>query len=694
MKRSFIKKAVAALTVLAVSAGLLFCAGCAGVTAGSGGGLAAVSAGKRAKKQMDEYLKKPETFPFSFTYDGKFVQGFGGDAFEKKSDTETEEADGVRRETVFVHKASGAEFRVDSKTYKAFDAFEWTVYITNTTAEMTGVFAKINACDAKFKGRKPLLKGINGDLGDMYAPYEIDLATMPVVRNSTSGRPTHGSFPYFNLEYGGGGTFVAVGWPGCWRAEFVCEEKNVVSVRAGQNEIETCLQPGETVRTPLVAFLRYNGRDEQENMNLWRRWFIECNMRKDTSGNVIQPVSGWGSVIQGYTTDMLLRTYESYKANGVDLDYMWLDAGWYVNAAGGTCSWPETGMWKVNESMFPDKFADVTKFLHENGGKAMLWFEPEVVRLNKKAFLKANPDFKEEWMLGTAAAGSWLEGQLLDLGNPELRAWLENRIFTVIDEGGIDMYRQDFNVDPAMVWAYCDYDGLGVARTGITENRYVQGYLRFWDDILERYPDMTIDSCASGGGRNDLESLRRAVPLHESDFWDGNPDGYIERQAVLTSLPAWIPYFKLEIHSGEEISEYHLRACLAPWTNFNVSALSKDTNWANVRKVKSEKERIGDLYYGNFYRLTDFSKAADAWRAFEYAATDGSRAAVICFRGPESETEAMTLKLRGLNALAVYDVKDCDGRINMTAFGWELMAGLKVSLPDKATSAMIFVDGK
>jgi len=688
IKKLFILPSLVLAAVFAFSA--LAGTGCAR----SGSAKATPGAGRKAKKQMEEYLKNPETFPFSFTYDGRDVKGFGKDEFEKKSETSKEEAGGTRTETVFVHKASGAEFRVDAKTYAKFDALEWTVYITNNTQETTGVFAKINACDAEFKGRKPLLKGINGDLGDMYAPYSIDLSTMPVVRNSASGRPTHGNFPYFNLEYGGGGTFVAIGWPGCWRAEFICTEKNTVSFRAGQNEIETCLRPGETVRTPLIAFLRYNGRDEQENMNLWRRWFIDCNMHRDTRGQVIPPVSGWGSVVQGYTTDMLLRTYESYKANGVKLDYMWLDAGWYVNSNGGTCSWPETGMWKVNESMFPDKFADVTKILHENGSKAMLWFEPEVVRLNKKAFLKANPEFKEEWMLGTAAAGSWLEGQLLDLGNPELREWLENRVFTVIDEGGIDMYRQDFNVDPAPVWAYCDYDGKGVARTGITENKYVQGYLRFWDDILERYPDMTIDSCASGGGRNDLETLRRAVPLHESDFWDGNPDGYIERQAVLTSLPAWFPYFKLEIHSGEEISEYHLRACLAPWTNFNVSAFSKDTNWANVRKVKGEKDRIGDLYYKDFYRLTEFSKAGDAWRAFEYCETDGSRAAVVCFRGPDSGENTQTLKLRGLNALAAYDVKDCDGRINMTAFGWELMAGLKVSLPEAATSAMIFVDRK
>jgi alpha-galactosidase len=31
-------------------------------------------------------------------------------------------------------------------------------------------------------------------------------------------------------------------------------------------------------------------------------------------------------------------------------------------------------------------------------------------------------------------------------------------------------------------------------------------------------PQLRIDSCASGGRRNDLETMRRAVPLWRSDY--------------------------------------------------------------------------------------------------------------------------------------------------------------------------------
>ena len=48
-----------------------------------------------------------------------------------------------------------------------------------------------------------------------------------------------------NLEYGGGGTFIAIGWPGCWKADFRSGQAGVVTVKAGQNPFID--RPRETV---------------------------------------------------------------------------------------------------------------------------------------------------------------------------------------------------------------------------------------------------------------------------------------------------------------------------------------------------------------------------------------------------------------------------------------------------------------
>ena len=87
----------------------------------------------------------------------------------------------------------------------------------------------------------------------------------------------------------------------------------------------------------------------------------------------------------------------------------------------------------------------------------------------------------------------------------------------LIKELGVGAYRQDYNFPPLRYWR----ENESFDRQGINENLYVQGYLRFWDTLLERNPGLWIDSCASGGRRNDLETMRRGVPLHPTDYGYG-----------------------------------------------------------------------------------------------------------------------------------------------------------------------------
>lgn len=45
------------------------------------------------------------------------------------------------------------------------------------------------------------------------------------------------------------------------------------------------------------------------------------------------------------------------------------------------------------------------------------------------------------------------------------------------------------------------------------EIRHIEGYLAWWDELRRRHPGLMIDSYASGGRRNDLESLLLGVGL-------------------------------------------------------------------------------------------------------------------------------------------------------------------------------------
>ena len=102
---------------------------------------------------------------------------------------------------------------------------------------------------------------------------------------------------------------------------------------------------------------------------------------------------------------------------------------------------------------------------------------------------------------------------MLDLSQKDCCDYLIKKIGDVIEEAHIKVYRQDYNFMPHSIWQAADADD----RRGATENLYVQGYLRFWDALKERFPDLVIDSCASGGRRIDLETAKRSVVLHRCD---------------------------------------------------------------------------------------------------------------------------------------------------------------------------------
>src|SRR6202011_2481771 len=94
-------------------------------------------------------------------------------------------------------------------------------------------------------------------------------------------------------------------------------------------------------------------------------------------------------------------------------------------------------------------------------------------------------------------------------------------------------------------------------RRGITQIRHVTGFLAFWDELRRRHPNLLIDCCASGGRRNDVEAMRRAVPLWRSDDF-GDPVG---QQCQTYGISLWLPYHG----SGMSPTDpYALRSAMFP----------------------------------------------------------------------------------------------------------------------------------
>ena len=245
-------------------------------------------------------------------------------------------------------------------------------------------------------------------------------------------------------------------------------------------------------------------------------------------------------------------------------------------------------------------------------------------------------------------------------------------------------------MDPLDYWNAKDVPG----RSGMTQVKHVAGHLAFWDELRKRHPHMWIDSCASGGRRNDLETMRRSIPLLRSDY-QFEPTG---NQCHTYGISLWFPYYGTGVgpqntNDGAWGSgQYVVRSSLAPSYASSVDVgTASEGDWALLRTMNDEFVRIqDDLLYSDFYPLTEFSLEDDVWMAFQFDRPAAGSGAILVFRRPDAAATTMQLTLHGLDAGSQYRIEDFDLASSELLSGKSLMQkGLEVSLSDAPASAIL-----
>jgi alpha-galactosidase len=612
--------------------------------------------------------------PFSFVYgDQHSEQIFSSWPVAQSS----RELDKNRTEVTltWTDPKTGLQVRCVAVDYRDFPAIEWTLYFKNTGRQDTPVISDIQALDAGFQRGQHgefLLHHFAGSQAnsDDYRPLEMVLHPRSDNRFSPHGgwSSSH-AWPYYNLEWGGQGVIIAIGWPGKWLSKFQRDDKQNLRIAAGQEVTRFKLLPDEEVRSPLMALVFWKGGDWIRAQNIWRRWLIAHNMPRP-GGKLPPPMlcggsSGQFNEMTGANEENQKLFIKRYLDNGVKIDFWWMDAGWYVNKTG----WPNVGTWEVDRVRFPSGLRAITDYAHSRGTKALVWFEPE--RVTPGTWIYEN---KKEWLLG--ADGNQ---KLLYYGIPEAHKWMSDHVLKLMKDEGIDIYRQDFNFGPIDYWRNNDAPD----RKGITEIKHCTGYLAYWDELRRGNPDMLTDECASGGRRNDLESMRRAVPLHKSDM------NYGDREAKHTQfygLAMWNPYFATGIGGTDA---YSFRTGYACVLGLGFDMRRDDLDFVAIRRYVDEWREVAVNYYGDFYPLTAWHYGGDAWMAWQFDRPEEGQGVVQAFREPRSPYTSAQFKLRGLEEGTVYTVRNHDEASAVDLKGADLMNGLSVVIRDKPGAAVI-----
>ncbi|MCE5257725.1 MAG: alpha-galactosidase [Chloroflexi bacterium] len=632
----------------------------------------------------DGLLANPQALPVTFMLDGVPLRGIPA-AWRPRVSTRRVDANILERAYKGKDPASGLSLRVICTIYQDFPVVEWVAEVANRGAGKSPLISGLQALDAEFAGANAQLEHCNGDFYNA-AGYAAELSPLApdetLVYAPNGGRPSDGAFPYYRLMFAGKGLTLAIGWPGQWEASF-SGTTHGAHIRAGQQLLSARLEPGEAIRTPRISLLAWEG-DRERSINLWRRWYL-AHILPRPDGRPLQPLlvgcaPGDGEEFTASTEANQVAWQDLHAQRGLSYDVWWIDAGWYPCwYTNHERKWWHTGDWRPDPERYPNGLKPVSAHLEQRGAKLLVWFEPERVHHDTRLEVE-----HPEWLLRVAKS----DNRLLNLGDPACRRWLTDHVCKLIEDNGIRIYRQDFNFEPLDFWRANDAPD----RQGMNENLHVQGYLQYWDDLLARNPGLWIDSCSSGGRRNDLETMRRSVPLHYTDF------GYGEHPIKLAfhhRMHEWLPYFKEAALSWDQSGPVRYDAAIDPFSYYCAMApmlfptfdvRRDDLDYALAVKMAAIWRKAAPyILYGDYYALSVFEKRADQWLAWQFNSPESGAGFIEAVRLQQAPAAEWVIRPRGLEPDARYIFEHAEtGEVRALSGCEALQQGLKVELPQRA----------
>lgn len=637
--------------------------------------------------------------PFSFVLDGKSSREFLRDW---KGEVETERIDEKksRRTVILQDQKTGLEVRAVAMIYRDTPGVDWTLYFTNRGTKDSPVIEKLNALDVVLDpgaGTTPVLHRMHGSMTTIedFQPYQDSLKPGERIEFAPMwGKSSMDVAPFFNLQFGGGGVITAIGWSGRWNAAVERRKDGKLVLQAGLQALHLKLHPGESIRGPRILQLYWFGNDLYRSYNLFRDTMFSHIMPRVDGALVTPPIVHLGTSLYEWndTTEKSVLSYvESIK--GLGFEMFWLDAFWTKQGfpqGMGNYGFPIERA--EPHDRFPGGLKPIGDAVHQADMRFLVWFEPERVYKGSYIF-NEHPDWViQPEVVCTKCVVDTQRSYLYNLGIPEAREYMTKYLIAAIKAYSIDCLRIDYNIGPKAYWEYLDKKDPD--RVGLGEIRYVEGLYKMWDDILQAYPRLLIDNCASGGMRIDLETSARSLPLWRTDATidplarlDFN-QAALQNQVMTAGLSRYVPFST----SGQMGSTpYLFRSGFNAGIAFGEDVRSSSYPRHQLKQAIAEGKRIRKYFFGNFYPLTEVSASPEDWCVLQYHRTAEQDGMILAFRRHLSGYDSYATSLREIDTAAKYEVTyyyDYVPAKTVLMTGEEIQH-LKLEIPDEPGSLLV-----
>ena len=477
--------------------------------------------------------------------------------------------------------------------------------------------------------------------------------------NSARGASSHMQNPFvilkrpFTTEEQGEALGVSFVYSGNFLAQAEVDEYSVTRLQIGIDpfQFSWCLKPNETFQTP-EAILAYTSEGLNQLSQTFQKLYTTRLARgywRDKERPIL--INNWEATYFDFTEEKLLSIAKKAKELGIELFV--LDDGWFGERTKETAG---LGDWYVNRNRLKNGISGLSGKIHDLGMMFGLWLEPEMVNKDSD-FYRKYPDYIIETPKRHASHGR--KQYVLDFSRKEVVDNIYEQLVKILDEGEIDYIKWDMNRNITECYSIA----YPPEQQGEIMHRYILGVYDLYERLIERYPKILFESCASGGGRFDAGMLYYAPQAWTSDDSDA-----IERLKIQYGTSFGYPQSMMGAHVSASPNEQlgrntplKTRGDVAFFGAFgyelDLDKLSS-TELASIKKqIELMKKYRSIFQYGTFYRLkSPFEGNIVSWMV---VSEDKSQAIVGYYKIlNDVNCEYRRLCLPGLDADTLYNVQE------------------------------------
>ena len=477
--------------------------------------------------------------------------------------------------------------------------------------------------------------------------------------NSARGASSHMQNPFvilkrpFTTEEQGEALGVSFVYSGNFLAQAEVDEYSVTRLQIGIDpfQFSWCLKPNETFQTP-EAILAYTSEGLNQLSQTFQKLYTTRLARgywRDKERPIL--INNWEATYFDFTEEKLLSIAKKAKELGIELFV--LDDGWFGERTKETAG---LGDWYVNRNRLKNGISGLSRKIHDLGMMFGLWLEPEMVNKDSDLYRK-HPDYIIETPKRHASHGR--KQYVLDFSRKEVVDNIYEQLVKILDEDEIDYIKWDMNRNITECYSIA----YPPEQQGEIMHRYILGVYDLYERLIERYPKILFESCASGGGRFDAGMLYYAPQAWTSDDSDA-----IERLKIQYGTSFGYPQSMMGAHVSASPNEQlgrntplKIRGDVAFFGAFgyelDLDKLSS-TELASIKKqIELMKKYRSIFQYGTFYRLkSPFEGNIVSWMV---VSEDKSQAIVGYYKIlNDVNCEYRRLYLPGLEADTLYNVQE------------------------------------